>query len=351
MKKKYSLIIINILLIILLTTYVNADLSTELDIPGDAGYPAAFLYLPVGAKAIAMGGGFVVGVYDQTSAFYNPAALINIKYGGVSLTGSSLSLDRYHNAGVIAFKNGDAAAPSSVIALSGIYTFVDGIYPYVDDTGVASGGAVTFGSFMGQLSMAFSLAPKVPGASWGFSIKGITQSIDDETAYGIAADFGAEFRVVIFKIGVAVKNLGIMAYSSKTLWLRPQIIGGINLKLPGLPVPLIMQIDQTVGIGDGPKFRLATEFTVFDTAPKDDIKGYDTALKNFEKKQLGNLLQKQPESTPGRGVALTLRLALADGNLSGGFTLRVNTVEVSYALAMDVFDERLGHIVSVNYNF
>lgn len=64
---------------------------------GNAGRAGAFLRIGIGARALAMGGGFSAVSDDPTAAYWNPAGISQIRHLQLYAMYARLSLDRQHN--------------------------------------------------------------------------------------------------------------------------------------------------------------------------------------------------------------------------------------------------------------
>jgi len=301
----------------------------------DADTPAAFLYLPAGAKAIGLNQAFTILGADASAAFYNPATLARIPWSGVSITGSTLSMDRYHTAFSLALCSSNSnSGERRVSAISGSFVFVDELHRYSDGSGIPTG---SLDSFSGTLafSRAYEFASRM---NWGFSVAGIFDKQDDTQGYGVALSAGMDINVLIFQLAGSVRNLGFIYYSD-LYWLCPTVSGAFSIKLVESLLPSL-QYDYTFGVKESGVLRLGLEWIVLQRKPE-----VSAAL-------AATLYARGLPEEQGRGVELRVRAGIADGTLAGGFSLLLNRVEVSYAVSMADFEETGAvQTVSLNYNF
>lgn len=390
-------------LCLLFTVSLTADLSDSLKYAGDGGIAAAWLHLPVGAKAIGAGGAYTVLGEDPTAAFYNPATLVRIPHGGVSLSGTSMSLGRKRADFALAFKGTTAAAHTSVWAISGSYLSVEGLESYSDNSGTP-GGSLSAYSFFGQVSFALSLDPIARKGGWGVGLKVLSESLDDLSGFGAALSLGFDYPVLgnFLRFAASLNHLGAMQYGSETIWLNPLLSTAFHLQVLNFPAPLVIQVDKQLGTDNPAGIKLATQFTLFEVKPELKLdpadpqyrKAYGDFLKQAkdkkkqDKKQDGDKQQdtKQPQDTnrdnpddkpkqpdapapkddkdaidkmlpranngaDSRGLSLVMRLALADSRVAGGFTFQWERIELSYALAFDLLEEGPAHHLTLNFNF
>ena len=325
---------------------LHADLSGSLSYAGDANTPAAFLYLPVGAKAIGTGQAFSILGDDPTAAFYNPSSLVRLRWSGISITGSSLSMDRYHTAFSLAICSSNTNGERRVTAFSGSFLLVDELYSYTDNTGVAGGALDSYSGTLG-FSMAFESASK---RNWGFTASAVFDRQDDTTGIGAAVSAGFEVPVLVLKVSASVRNLGFIYYSDMK-WLRPTVSGALSTTMMGLVLRPVLQYDYTFGVRDSGVLRFGMDWVVINTrADEQKDKSASDAVNNYPGTGDGLTVPKKSES---RGVRLVVRAGIADGAFAGGFSLLLDRIEVSYAISMSDFEESDGamHTVSLNYYF
>lgn len=186
------------------------------------GQPAfsapAFLEIPAGARAAALGGAFASLAQGVEAAFWNPAGLANVK--GIQITGThveylqTLRLEQFAVAGRCL--GGGVAA-----SLRALYTEP---IERRDDLGNLTG---SFGYH--DLELALSYGRSVaPGLSVGGTAQIVRERLDDVAATTYAAGFGAVWapaKVNGLRLGLSAHNLGKAA--------RYGLEGS-----PGAPMPL-----------------------------------------------------------------------------------------------------------------
>lgn len=162
---------------------------------------ANFLKFGIGARACAMGEAYVALADDVNAVYWNPAGLAYANGTQLSMSHVEyLETIRHENVG-LSFK-----VPGGVLGISGTYLWVDGL------RGRASGISGTdrvIPVMDGAAAISYGLKlSKV--VSFGLSLKGIYQQLDDKVANGIAGDAGLIFKLAeSFKIGMAAQNYGM----------------------------------------------------------------------------------------------------------------------------------------------
>jgi hypothetical protein len=179
---------------------------------------SAFLEIPAGARASALGGAFASLAQGVEAAFWNPAGLEGVK--GIQITGThteylqSLRLEHFAVAGR-SFGGGLAAS------LRALYTEpID----KRDELGNVTG---SFGYHDLEFALAYGRSV-APGVSVGGTVQALRERLDDAAATTVAAGFGAVWapaRVSGLRLGLSAHNLGKAA--------RYAIDG-----VPGAPMPL-----------------------------------------------------------------------------------------------------------------
>jgi hypothetical protein len=178
----------------------------------------AFLEIPAGARAAALGGAFASLAQGVEAAFWNPAGLEAVK--GIQVTGThveylqTLRIEQF------------AAARRSFGG--GLAASLRALYSEPIDKRDADGNLI--GSF-GFHDLEFALAygrSVAPGLSMGATVQAVRERLDDVAASTFAAGFGAAWapaRVAGLRLGLSAQNLGAAA--------RYNLESG-----PGAPVPL-----------------------------------------------------------------------------------------------------------------
>jgi len=180
----------------------------------------AFLEIPAGARASALGGAFASLAQGVEAAFWNPAGLEGVK--GIQITGThaeylqTLRLEQFAVAGR-SFGGGLAAS------LRALYS------EPIPETDL-DGNPTLEGSF-GYHDLEFALAygrSVAPGLSVGATVQAVRERMAEVSASTYAAGFGAVWapaRVSGLQLGLSAHNLGKAA--------RYGLEGG-----PGAPMPM-----------------------------------------------------------------------------------------------------------------
>ena len=178
----------------------------------------AFLEVPAGARASALGGAFASLARGVEAAFWNPAGLEGVK--GVQITGTHVEYVQTlrHEQFAIAGRSFGGGLAASLRAL-----YSEPIEER-DELGNLTG---SFGAHDLEFALAYgrSLAP---GLSVGGSVQAVRERIADAAAGTYAVGFGAVWapaRVSGLRLGLSAHNLGSAA--------RFNLEGG-----PGAPVAL-----------------------------------------------------------------------------------------------------------------
>ncbi len=164
---------------------------------------AEFLTIPVGAKAVAMGGAFVAVADDITAAFWNPAGLSLLSNNEFNVNYSDWLLDLKHSwVGVgVKISDNDYVAVSVINMNYGAEPITTVDYP--EGTGETWDAAdlAIYLSYSHNLTDRFSV---------GGSVKYIHQRIWNESASTFAFDVGLLFKTQMkgFNIGMSISNFG-----------------------------------------------------------------------------------------------------------------------------------------------
>ncbi|MEK9136092.1 MAG: PorV/PorQ family protein [Bacteroidota bacterium] len=165
---------------------------------------AAFLEIPVGARAIGMGGAFVATANDVTSLYWNPA--------GVARLGHSEAIFSHTN--WIADMSFDYAALSiplesfGTVGLSFTSLTMPEMLVRTVERPEGTGERFTAGSFAVATHYSRNLSDKF---SIGFTAKYISEKIWDMQANGFAVDVGTLFTTNFLngmRIGASISNFG-----------------------------------------------------------------------------------------------------------------------------------------------
>jgi hypothetical protein len=165
---------------------------------------AAFLEIPVGARAIGMGGAFVGTANDVTSLYWNPAGIARLDHSEAI----------FSHANWIADMNFDYAALSvplenfGTLGLSFTSLTMPDMLVRTVDRPEGTGERFTAGSFAVATHYSRNLSDKF---SIGFTAKYISEAIWDMRANGFAVDVGTLFTTNFLngmRIGASISNFG-----------------------------------------------------------------------------------------------------------------------------------------------
>ncbi|MFP4466382.1 MAG: PorV/PorQ family protein [Candidatus Goldiibacteriota bacterium] len=162
---------------------------------------AVFLKLEQGARPISLGGAFVAAADDVNAISWNPAGLPQIEGTEVSLMHAVWIVDIFYDYIAAAYSAGEIGT----FGMSLVYVNYGSIQSW-DELGNPEG------DFSGN-DIAVNLAYGTVidnKLSLGIAVKGFNQSIDEEGAFGFAADIGAIYKLPIegLQAGMSVQNLG-----------------------------------------------------------------------------------------------------------------------------------------------
>lgn len=172
-------------------------------------YSNEFLAIGVGARAAGMGGAVVADVDDATSAYWNPAGLmqINDNVQVALMHNEQFAGIVKHDYGTVAFKYGDKSA----LALSMIRVGVDDIpntlnlfqNGQLDYSRIKSFSSVDYG-FIGS----YSRSLPIKGLTAGGNVKVIRRVVGEfANAWGFGFDLGAQYRFNKWITGVSVRDV------------------------------------------------------------------------------------------------------------------------------------------------
>ena len=192
-------LILKTILVVFTAVFTVAPLALWAD-PGTTG--AVALKIPVGPRAIAMGGAFVAVADDANAIYWNPAGLRQL--GGVALTlqYSSFIDTVNYSYGAIGLPVGNDAA----IGLSG-KILSTGNTPGVDASGNPNG--LNVGENYADIDLAGALKINY-FLDIGIVAKYITETLSSSTASTFAVDLGLLYKTPIphLTAGLDLQNLG-----------------------------------------------------------------------------------------------------------------------------------------------
>jgi hypothetical protein len=242
---------------------ISADLHGQNPNVGTSG--AQFLKIPVGPRAIGMGGAFVSSASDASALFWNPAGIVAVKSN--ELFASYTSWWGGINVNHAAFVNSSEEIGSFGFSMSlmtvGDMEVTTELQP--DGTGQKfdAQDLMIGATYARKLTEDFSV---------GVSLKFINQRIWNESSTGLAFDVGTQYRIGIgdLTIGMSMTNFGAdMKYDGEDLKVKydadSQVpnnrLSPASLATADYPLPLHFQVgvSMTVLNTDGLKMLVAAD--------------------------------------------------------------------------------------------
>lgn len=266
--------------------------------PAAAAPPGfAFLEVPAGARAAALGGAYVTLADGVDGAFWNPAGLAGVR--GTQLTGS-------HTEFVQSLKHDQFAVAGQLLG-GGLAGSVRAMYSQPieerDDLGNLTG---SFGAhdLEFQLGYGWQFAP---GTRFGFAAQAVRERIDTEAATTWSTALGATWQPQSRKslrLGASAEHLGPAAHYS---------VGGVRGGAVPLPASLQAGGAWSTALGRGLDLTAALETRT--TVGRQAVAGVGMELTS--------------------NVGAVLRAGFREGddltNFSAGVGYRVGTFTVDYA--------------------
>jgi opacity protein-like surface antigen len=238
---------------------IAASLYGEVTKVGTTAAP--FLTIPVGPRALGMGGAFVSVADDATAMFWNVAGIGRLTRNEAALIHSNWLLDTYYEyAGVV--------IPVSAIGTFGVnftYMNLGEMEQTTEQDPDGNGIKFTCGSFAVGLAYARALTDRF---SIGFNAKYIQESIMNCGATGFALDIGTLFRTQFkdARVGASISNFGTkMQMGGSDLLVQHDIspdLAGNNpyvnafLSTGRFDLPLLLRVGISVDLIDTPENRL-----------------------------------------------------------------------------------------------
>ena len=242
---------------------MSVDLYGQNPNVGTSG--AQFLKIPVGPRAIGMGGAYVSNANDASAMFWNPAGIVAVKenelfasytswWGGVNLS---------HAAFVNSSEDFGSIGVSMSLLTMGEMEVTTELQPE------GTGQKFDAQDLMIGVSYARRLTQDFSG---GVTMKFINQRIWNETSSGLAFDVGTQYRIGIgdLTIGMSMTNFGAdLKYDGQDLNVKydadPQNpnnrLSPSKLATDDFPLPLYFQVGASMTLlnADGLKVLLAAD--------------------------------------------------------------------------------------------
>ena len=303
---KQNLIVKTLLFALLLTSSIlaqNANLGT-------AG--AQFLKIPIGARSAALGGAVTGMSTDATALFWNPAGIIHDQVHALHV--SHIPWMTYFDVNAVAY-----TLNLQEQAAIGFYIRALGMEKMEITTEYEPDGTGEF--FDSQdLEIGVSYARKlIDQFSFGISTKYIRQRIWNETASGIAFDFGTHYTIEFqnASIAMALRNFGpdlrmdgpdlLVFYDGSDDF--PNRLIASNKNTEEYPLPLIFQFGMGIDLIKAPFFhaRFALDAIHYNDNDEQLLVGLESTIaQRFVLR--GGYRFNETESQPSLGVGLQQRI-------------------------------------------
>lgn len=207
---------------------------------------AKFLSIPVGARALGMGGAFVAVANDASAMYWNPSGMTGIGQSEAVFTHAAWLADIDFNYGGVAIPMGEGG----VVGVSFTSLSMEEMERTTEDNPEGTGQFFSAGSFAVSVSYANKLTEWF---SIGGSVKYVNEHIWNSNATGFAIDVGTLFTTPFpgLKFGVAITNFGTkMRISGDDLLVQKDISlnngnnanVNANLSTDAFDLPLALRI-------------------------------------------------------------------------------------------------------------
>lgn len=222
---------------------------------------APFLAIPVGPRALGMGGAFVSVADDATAMFWNVAGLGRLTGNEAVLIHTNWLLDTY-------FEYAGVVIPISNYGTIGVnftYLNLGEMEQTTEQDPDGNGIKFSCGSFALGFAYARALTDRF---SIGFNAKYVGENIMNCSASGFALDIGTLFRTQFknARLGMSISNFGTkMRMTGTDLLIQHDIDPGIAGNNPYVnaylatgqfDLPLLLRVGISVDLIDTPKNRL-----------------------------------------------------------------------------------------------
>ncbi len=220
---------------------------------GTTGF--AFLQIPAGARAVAMGGAFTAVQGDPVSLYWNPAAAANMKNSELTTTYTSYMMDM--QAGFAGWVN---PRESTVVGVSLNYFFGGNFDRTTMEDPLGTGEQFSSNSMALAGTWAKAINETI---SVGVTGRFIYSQIDSYNANGFSADIGGMYSPSAlpgFAGAVVVRNAGVQtkAFYSENDPMPTEIAAGVSQNL--LNNNLLVAADATLPLEGNVDFAVGMEY-------------------------------------------------------------------------------------------
>ncbi|MBN1435014.1 PorV/PorQ family protein [Candidatus Fermentibacterales bacterium] len=219
----------------------------------------AFLDVPVGARAVAMGGAFTGMTGDPNALYWNPAALASVSVSTITSSYTSYLMDM--QAGFVGWVG---PRSSDVIGVSANYFYGGSFVRTTMSEPQGTGEEFSSSSIALSASYARSLTPCL---SAGVTGRFVYSSIDTYSGSGAVLDLGAIYSPPGLEgaaIGLAVRNAGIQtkAFYEEKDPMPTEVAAGASYRFLGNR--LVLAADLTYPFHGDFNAAVGTEYTPLD---------------------------------------------------------------------------------------
>ncbi len=317
--------------IIFFTFLTSATFAEE-----NGGFSGAFLRVGLGARALAMGNAQVATADNGYGFFYNPAALATLDKKELSLSYSSMSLDRNFN--FVGFSL--PLAPVAGASIGWVNSGVGNLRAYNsngDDVGAIDHGLnaiyASFALKIIALAQADKQLQNVPSdlISVGVSVKFLRENVDDNEDFNYkGSGLGIDLGVLIkphknFAIGYQVKDLNSSLESNTN-----------NLFERGSDLPNKFPVTQKAGLFFRTPLKWASVAYDFEWSNK-GAKKHHAGVELTSQIAVGRLGYDDSRITFGGGLKFK--------------AFKKTNMMLNYAFLNSVIDEGISHIFSWQFLF
>jgi hypothetical protein len=221
---------------------------------------AKFLSIPVGARALGMGGAFVGTADDATAIYWNPAGLARVAQSEVLFSHAAWLADINFNWGGVVLPVGEFGT----IGVAATSLTMDEMERTTEEQPEGTGQTFSAGSFALSVSYAKTLTDWF---SIGGSIRYVNEHIWNSNATGIAVDIGTLFTTPFkgLTFGAGISNFGTkLSIAGDDLLVQKDVSPNngnnanvnANLGTESFDLPLILRIGLAYRPIDDPEQAL-----------------------------------------------------------------------------------------------